>query len=575
MKKLVVLTLVFVLSMISIKAQEPIAFQIVSAKANNEIAANEEVEFDVKVKNFKKVIAFQFSINYPKQNFSFVSVGFNNALNFDNITFEFNALQEGVVGFIWLDNLVAGKNCPDDEAIFSFTLRAKQKTFINEICMVENPIASEVSVLENLSTKSYVPETNGIACTSTNQLAIYSSKILHLDGSPIAGLQLWATSDKEKKITTEADGSFSLPIKVEKPFKIVFDNAPFVKKYIDVLDLYNLGEYILGTKQSSLNLPLRLVADLNLNGTGPLFADKLSHGVSTADFVLLNRGLRGENTASSPFSGLFLDTFEVRNNIFYMTQVDANIRTIPVSEKNTFKNVAPIKYAQKGDVNYSLSKPDKPTEMLYFQMANQTLLAGQTYNIEILMPKSMVAYQMSLLYDYEAIEVLPDYTSYYIDTSKNQVNIVAVAQQFINTNPKTILKITALKNTDLKDVFQLSSSGIQNIAYDSKEKRHSLLLEFSIAVPTFEVNESLWSVGEAMPNPVHDVVNFPFYCAQGGELRLTFTDVSGRVLDKTVRSVSAGNQVITTPISDISATGILYCTLEFEQQKVVKKLIVF
>ena len=127
----------------------------------------------------------------------------------------------------------------------------------------------------------------------------------------------------------------------------------------------------------------------------------------------------------------------------------------------------------------------------------------------------------------------------------------------------------------MKDVFQLSSSGIQNIAYDSKEKRHSLLLEFSIAVPTFEVNESLWSVGEAMPNPVHDVVNFPFYCAQAGELRLTFTDVSGRVLDKTVRSVSAGNQVITTPISDISATGILYCTLEFEQQKVVKKLIVF
>lgn len=573
MKNLVFTLFSIFLCLSNSKATDLVTFQLTSPNSGIELNTDDVAIVELKAKNFTQVIGFQLAIHYPTERFTLDNVTHILGQQLPNVNFDYNATQEGIIYLMWVDNFSQGHDLPDNTTIFSLKLRAKEKTFLNEICIWDTPIFSEVTVNENNSSKFYIPIVSGLNCTATEQLSFYRSQVLHFDGTPISGLNVAATNNYGLKVTTDADGKFTLPVKVDIPFKLAFETLPVIQNYVDALDAFNLSEYILGVKQSPPNVPLNLVADLNLNASLPLKANQPLNGISTFDLVLLCKKLRGDNVNAN-FTGYFLDTLNITNNIFSYTQADSRILQIPPTQLDIYSNMPTIKYLQKGDVNLSLAKNIPIADLLKIKVPNQKLIAGKKYLIDFSISNDIKAYQLSLSYNDELVEVIES-NDYKTDKPYQQINIVNYSSLFNKLAYQTQIEVRALKNVELKDVFKLSSKGLKNRAYNQKEELLALELEFQETIDTKEMTEEEWAIGEIRPNPAQNTIFIPITSTEVGEAELIFTDVVGQVIHKETQQLTTGSQLLSTSVAGFSQKGLLYCNIIFNNHKIVKKVIVF
>ena len=134
------------------------------------------------------------------------------------------------------------------------------------------------------------------------------------------------------------------------------------------------------------------------------------------------------------------------------------------------------------------------------------------------------------------------------------------------------LELTAKANVQLSEVLQLSSQYTAAEAYNDAVETLELDLEFKGELGS-DIPQT-FALYQNQPNPFADNTMISFNLPEASEATLTVFDMAGRVLLNQRGDFAAGFNQISIDKSNINHTGLMYYTLQTDQNKATKKMIV-
>lgn len=214
---------------------------IVVGSAN--VIGNQNFDIDIKVKQFKEIVAGQFSINWDKTLADFVSIkNMNTTLGITNDNF--NTTQAGKTGFIW--DSPTPVTLSDDTRLFTISLKSKSLKGTGPIEITNDPVSRYFQnkdgvelniiitngsltvptddILKNGNIRIYPNPTTGLISIESDFKDVKNIEIRGLDGKLIQMIS--ELRDNTLDLTHLAPGSYIL--------KGVTNNYPFAKKVVIV-----------------------------------------------------------------------------------------------------------------------------------------------------------------------------------------------------------------------------------------------------------------------------------------------------------------------------------------------------
>ena len=378
---------------------------------------------------------------------------------------------------------------------------------------------------------------------------------------------------------TNDDGLFEFP---DLPGGYNYSVAPEKdtrpRNGVTTFDIVTMSKHILGVE--ALNSPYKMIAaDVNKSGT-----------ITTLDMLELRRLI------------LFIDN-EFRSNTSWRF-VDADY--VFPDPGNPFDNTFPEVYfangldentairftaIKVGDLNSSAEPDDQligsedrqANRTLSFGISDQTIVAGQDYNIEFKAQdfKEILGYQLTLQFDQTALEFvsasngdLPEWSlanlgMRFIDRgiltsswSRSQVLSLADEQVLFS------LRFRATADGQLSELLELSPDFLTAEAYSDLEGLQDLALNFQKARPlSFVLNQN-------RPNPFRSSTVISFELPKASAASLTIYDVSGRTLKVYTGEFVRGYNEITINHSELPHAGVLYYQLETAEHTATRKMTV-
>jgi len=245
-----------------------------------------------------------------------------------------------------------------------------------------------------------------------------------------------------------------------------------------------------------------------------------------------------------------------------------------------------------GDVNCSaavnslLDSDDRSFNgELVFNIDDQALTPGQTYTIDFLAKdfKEVLGYQFSLNFNSAAMEFagieagalsnlnesnfgLSLLDRVVITTSWNSKSAVALDNEAVAFS----VSFRAKSNVLLSDVLSVSSDYTAAEAYGETAGLMNVAIEFNNG----SVVSGEFALFQNQPNPFKNETVIGFNLPEAGAATLTIYDVSGRVLKLYNGEYAKGYNEVSLNSSELSGTGVLYYTLETDNDSATKKMIV-
>jgi len=207
------------------------------------VSGNQNFDIDVKVKQFKEIVAGQFSINWDKTLADFVSIkNMNTTLGITNDNF--NTTQAGKTGFIW--DSPTPVTMSDDTRLFTISLKSKSVKGMGPIEITNDPVSryfqnkdgaelniiitngsltvptEELSKIENV--RIYPNPTTGIISIESDFNDVKNIELRSMDGKLI--YEISELRDNTIDLSHLAPGSYIL--------KGLINNYPFAKKVVIV-----------------------------------------------------------------------------------------------------------------------------------------------------------------------------------------------------------------------------------------------------------------------------------------------------------------------------------------------------
>jgi hypothetical protein len=369
-------------------------------------------------------------------------------------------------------------------------------------------------------------------------------------------------------------------------------------------------------------------AEVNENyEVSPHRNDDPLNGVSTMDLILISKHILGIELLDSPYKMIAADAnnsgtitasdlIEIRKLILFITEeFNGSDAWRFVEEEYTFPDptnpfafsfpsiysingltadqIANFIAVKIGDVNGSATPNqlagggDTRTQgNLSFQVEDQKLEAGQTYMVDFKAKDfdKIAGFQFSLNFDASQVSfvdlhaaALPEMTSANFGTTRLSEGVITSSWNLRNAtsidNGAVLfsLEFTAKADVQLSEVLHLGAPYTTTEAYNDAVETLDLNLEFKgelgISTPqTFALYQN-------QPNPFADNTIIGFNLPEASEATLTVFDMAGRVLLNQSGDFAAGFNQISIDKSNINHTGLMYYTLQTDQNKATKKMI--
>ncbi|MEM9822605.1 MAG: T9SS type A sorting domain-containing protein [Bacteroidota bacterium] len=360
----------------------------------------------------------------------------------------------------------------------------------------------------------------------------------------------------------------------------------------------------------------------------PYRNDDPLNGVSTMDLILISKHILGMELLDSPYKMIAADAnnsgtitandlVEIRKLILFITEAFSNSDSWRFVEEdylfpepnNPFAFTFPSIYSingltadqvanfiaiKIGDVNGNAvanqlagAGDTRSQGSLSFQIDDQKLEAGQTYLIDFKAEdfNRIAGFQYSLNFDPAQIDfvdihaaALPEMSS--ANFGMNRLGEGIITSSWNVNNAVSLdkgevlfrLELTAKSAVQLSEVLQLGSPYTASEAYNDAVELLDLNLAFKGAAGTSV--EPVFALYQNQPNPFADQTLISFNLPEAGEATLTIFDMSGRILYNQQADFAAGFNQISLDKSSINHTGLMYYTLQTNQNKATKKMIV-
>ncbi len=351
------------------------------------------------------------------------------------------------------------------------------------------------------------------------------------------------------------------------------------------------------------------------------------NGVSTFDLVLISKHILGVDDLDSPYKMIAADinnsgtitTFdivELRKLILFINTdfpnntswrfVDAHFAfpnpanpfetTFPevmnVNNLNTHINDANFVAVKVGDVNGS-ARPNNligsdgrnAVSDLVFRVDDKQLTAGTEYTVDFKAADFAAAgYQFTLNFDKSAAAFAGVEAGELTNLTKANFGLSLLDKGVITTswaNSSTVelddevvvfsVTLRAKRDVLLSEVLSVSSDYTAAEAYNAELDLMNVELEFNT---TGAVSADEFALMQNQPNPFRDETTIGFVLPQASTATLTVYDVSGRVLKVYEDDYAKGYNEVSINRSELSGVGVLYYTLQSDDNSATKKMII-
>jgi hypothetical protein len=223
---------------------------------------------------------------------------------------------------------------------------------------------------------------------------------------------------------------------------------------------------------------------------------------------------------------------------------------------------------------------------LVFNVNDQKMVAGQEYTVDFKANdfNNVMGYQFSLAFDQNAVEFVDVTAGNLTQLSMSNFGLSKVREGVITTSWNNT-EATALNNNEVvfsvtfkaKSATQLSKVLSVNSRYTAAEAYNAELELMGVAVEYNAENGVVasadFSLFQNTPNPFKAETVIGFNLPEASSATLKVYDVAGRVLKTVEGEFAKGYNQVTINRSDLSATGVLYYTLETATDSATKKMI--
>jgi hypothetical protein len=213
------------------------------------------------------------------------------------------------------------------------------------------------------------------------------------------------------------------------------------------------------------------------------------------------------------------------------------------------------------------------------------LVAGNEYTVNFKASdfNNVMGYQFSLAFDQTAVEFVDVTTGNLTQLTEGNFGLSKVREGVITTSWNNT-EATALNNNEVvfavtfkaKSDTQLSKVLSVNSRYTAAEAYNAELELMGVAIEYNTENGVVandFSLFQNTPNPFKAETVIGFNLPEASSATLKVYDVAGRVLKVVDGEFAKGYNQVTINRSDLSATGVLYYTLETATDSATKKMI--
>ena len=334
---------------------------------------------------------------------------------------------------------------------------------------------------------------------------------------------------------------------------------------VTTFDLVLIRQHVLNT--SLLNSPYKMIAaDANNSGS-----------ITTADIVLLRQlilTMIDELPANT--SWRFVDAaYEFENptnpwatefpEITNYNNVDADILDA---------NFVGIKV---GDVNGSVQAnftqdaDERSTGEVIFRTEDTDLKAGEEYSINLATVKELRGYQFTLDFDTDVLEFVELGEEMSAENfGLHQLERGAITMSVDNSQPTTVnsqLTFTALKDSKLSEVLNISSRLTKAEAYDTDNNILDINLEFGTDEnPSFVLLQNT-------PNPWTDKTTIGFTLPKATRAEIRIHDAAGKTLKIIEQAFETGYNEVTLDGKGIGTQTVLFYTITTNDYTATKSML--
>lgn len=140
----------------------------------------------------------------------------------------------------------------------------------------------------------------------------------------------------------------------------------------------------------------------------------------------------------------------------------------------------------------------------------------------------------------------------------------------INTDePLFTLILDVNADTHVSDILSINSDVTAAEAYDVDFDIYNVELNTRSSIES----DGKFAVFQNRPNPFMESTNISFFLPEAMDVELSITDVTGRLISRTVSAYNAGKQNVEIKYSDLGTTGVLYYTIKAGEYTATKKMI--
>ena len=332
---------------------------------------------------------------------------------------------------------------------------------------------------------------------------------------------------------------------------------------VSTLDLLLINRHILG--QEPLNTPFKqIAADANKSGT-----------ITTFDIVELRKLILGiYNELPNNTSWRFVDNafvFPDPSNPF-STQFPEVKSLQDVTSSMMDENFVAVKI---GDVNNTaianslMSADDRTAGQLLFDVEDRTVKAGEEFNVTFKASENVAGYQFTMNtpnLDVVNTNLKAENFAVFADRSK-----MTLSQDGENISEFTVT-FRAKAEGQISKLLGVSNSITTAEAYNNNGDRLAVALRFNGSNGSI-VSGAAFELFQNTPNPFVTSTNIAFFLPEATEATLKVYDESGRMLLVKTGEFAKGKQFFQVQRSEVSATGVLYYTVETATDSATKKMI--
>ncbi|NRA47813.1 MAG: T9SS type A sorting domain-containing protein, partial [Phaeodactylibacter sp.] len=348
---------------------------------------------------------------------------------------------------------------------------------------------------------------------------------------------------------------------------------------VSTADLIRIQQHILGV--INLDSPYKqIAADVNRSGT-----------ITVLDQIYIRRVILGQaNFFPNNFSWRFVDAkYEFQTNEPQGEDFPETITVEDVLSEDMELQFIAVKVADvTGDASPSGLQSDEVEErsLTLFQMQNMELEAGQVYDIPVSSSAitNLEGYQFGLDYDTDMLDFqgiktgsLSDLTEDHFGIFEEEGQITTswvkpVANNVEANEPLFFLTFQAKRQVQLSEALALSEQKVKAEAYGNGLQVTDLGLVFEQAAGN--TGTTGFALYQNQPNPFRTSTLINFRMPDAGWARLTVTDLNGRVLLTQENDYDAGEQQWQIERSQLSASGVLFYTVETAETQATQRMIV-